>query len=47
MDLAFKMTELWQSVLVIDGALFLAGLIVGAIHGRFLVVLAEKEQAEV
>ena len=44
MDLAFKMTEVWQSVLVVGGALLLAGIIVGAIHGRFLVVLAgEKE----
>ncbi len=40
MDLAFKMTEVWQSVLVIGGALLVAGIIVGAIHGRFLVVLA-------
>ena len=40
MDLAFKMTAVWQSVLVIGGALLAAGAIVGAIHGRFLVVLA-------
>jgi hypothetical protein len=46
MDLAFKMTEIWQSALVIAGALFLAGMIVGAIHGRFLMVLAEKDQAD-
>jgi hypothetical protein len=39
-DLAFKMTVLWQSVLVVAGALLLAGAIVGTIHGRFLVVLA-------
>jgi hypothetical protein len=40
MDLAFKVTDVWQSVLVIGGALLVAGIIVGAIHGRFLVVLA-------
>jgi hypothetical protein len=40
MDLAFKMAEIWQSVLVIGVALLVAGLIVGAIHGRFLVALA-------
>jgi hypothetical protein len=40
MDLAFKMTEIWQSVLVIGGAILVAGIFVGAIHGRFMVVLA-------
>jgi hypothetical protein len=45
MDLAFKMSASWQSMLVIGGALLIAGLIVGAIHGRFLVVIAgEGEQ---
>jgi hypothetical protein len=43
MDLAFKMAEVWQSVLVIGGALLTAGIVVGAIHGRFLVFLAEKD----
>jgi hypothetical protein len=42
MDLAFKMAAVWQSVLVIAGALFAAGAIVGAIHGRFLVALKTK-----
>jgi len=41
MDLAFKMAEVWQAVLVAGGALLAAGILVGAIHGRFLVTLAE------
>jgi hypothetical protein len=40
-DLAFKMNQAWQSVLVVGGALLVAGMLVGAIHGRFLVALAE------
>lgn len=40
-DLAFKVTDIWQTVLIIGAALLAAGAIVGAIHGRFLVVLAE------
>jgi hypothetical protein len=40
-DLAFKMTQAWQSVLVVGGALFVAGTLVGAIHGRFLMALVE------
>ena len=43
MDLAFKMTEAWQSVLIIGGAILAAGIIVGAIHGRFLVILAGEK----
>ena len=39
-DLAFKMSALWQSVLVMAGTLFVAGAVVGSIHGRFLVKLA-------
>ncbi len=46
MDIAFKMSEAWQLVLVILGTLLAAGLFVGAIHGRFLVVLAGKRQAD-
>jgi len=42
MDIAFKQSEFWQSVLVVGGAILMAGLIVGAIHGRFLVILAEE-----
>ena len=46
MDLAFKMTAVWQSVLVVAAALLVAGLVVGAIHGTFLVALAgEREKA--
>lgn len=43
MDIAFKQIEVWQSILVVGGTILLAGLIVGAIHGRFLVMLVEKE----
>lgn len=43
MDLAFKMIEAWQSVLVVAGALLVAGICVGAIHGRFLMVLSKKK----
>lgn len=45
MDLAFKMTELWQTVLVIGGALLSAGIAVGAIHGRFLLILVPEKAA--
>jgi hypothetical protein len=38
-DSAFKMTEAWQSVLVVGGALLAAGALVGAIHGQFLMAL--------
>ena len=41
-DLAFKLPALWQSVLVTAGTLFVAGAVVGAIHGLFLIRLAEK-----
>lgn len=41
-DIAFEMTELWQSVLVMVGTLFASGLIVGGIHGLFLVRLADQ-----
>jgi hypothetical protein len=47
MDLGFEMAEVWQSVLVVAGALLAAGLIVGGIHGRFLVMLAGEGQASV
>ncbi len=43
MDLAFKQGQLWQSVLVIAGAILVAGLVVGAIHGRFLVMMTGEE----
>jgi hypothetical protein len=41
-DLAFEMSALWQSVLVMAGTLFVSGAVVGAIHGRFLVSLAKE-----
>jgi hypothetical protein len=47
MDLAFKMTEIWQSVLVVAGALLIAGIFVGAIHGRFLMFFLEKGEDNV
>lgn len=43
-DLAFKMSEVWQSVLLMAGILFLAGATVGAIEGWFLVRMAEDIQ---
>jgi hypothetical protein len=46
MDLAFKTTETWQLVLVVLGTLLVAGIIVGAIHGRFLVILSGKREAD-
>jgi hypothetical protein len=42
-DMAFKMSAIWQSVLLMAGTLFVAGAIVGGIHGLFLVKLAEQE----
>ncbi|MGZ9167208.1 MAG: hypothetical protein ACXW4U_18715 [Anaerolineales bacterium] len=41
-NLAFEMPALWQSVLVMAGTLFTAGAVVGAIHGLFLMRLADK-----
>jgi hypothetical protein len=41
--MAFKMSAIWQSVLLMAGTLFVAGAIVGGIHGLFLVRLAEQE----
>ena len=43
-DLAFKMTALWQSVLVMAVMLFAAGAVVGWIHGLFLVRLANQNK---
>jgi hypothetical protein len=42
-DMAFKLSAIWQSVLLMAGTLFVAGTIVGGIHGLFLVRLAEQE----
>jgi magnesium-transporting ATPase (P-type) len=41
-DLAFKMSALWQSVLLMAVTLLLAGAIVGVIHGWFLVSLTKE-----
>lgn len=42
-DMAFKMSAVWHSVLLMVVTLFLTGGIVGGIHGLFLVRLAEQE----
>ena len=41
MDLAFRMPELWQRVAVVAAGLLIAGAVVGIVHGRALVSLAE------
>lgn len=43
-DLAFKLSEVWQSLLLMAGILLMAGAVVGAIHGWFLVGLADNNQ---
>lgn len=40
LDLAFQQSTLWQTGLVIGATLLAAGVAVGTIHGRFLVILA-------
>jgi magnesium-transporting ATPase (P-type) len=42
-DLAFKMTAIWQSVLLMTGVLFVTGALVGAIEGAFLVRMADEK----
>jgi hypothetical protein len=42
-DMAFKLSAIWQSVLLMVVTLFIAGAIVGGVHGLFLVRLAEQE----
>ena len=44
MDVAFNLAAMWQSVLVVAGSLFIAGAVVGAIHGAFLVRLAKVDK---
>jgi magnesium-transporting ATPase (P-type) len=44
-DLAFKLPVIWQSVLVMAVSLLAAGAVVGAVHGAFLVRLAEADRA--
>jgi ABC-type antimicrobial peptide transport system permease subunit len=41
MDWAFRMPALWESALVVAAGLFIAGAIVGAVHGRFLLLLTD------
>lgn len=41
-DMAFKMTAIWQSVAVMAGSLIVAGAVVGAVHGAFLVRLSKN-----
>jgi len=43
-DMAFKMSALWQSILLMAGTLFLAGAVVGGIHGLFLIRLVENKK---
>ena len=45
MDVAFKMPETWQAVGIVGAALLVAGASVGAIHGRFLVILEREKIA--
>jgi hypothetical protein len=40
-DLAFKLPAVWQSVLLMAGTLFVAGAVVGGIHGLFLIRFKE------
>ena len=42
-DMAFKMSAIWQSVLLMIVTLFIAGAVVGGIHGLFLMRLANQE----
>jgi magnesium-transporting ATPase (P-type) len=42
-DLAFKLSAVWQAVLLMAAILFIAGAIVGGIHGMFLVRLTDQE----
>ncbi len=45
-DMAFKMSELWQSIVLMAGTLFVAGAVVGSIHGLFLVKLTDQNRTE-
>jgi hypothetical protein len=42
-DLAFKLPALWQSVLLMAGILLMAGVIVGTVHGWFLMKMVPEE----
>jgi hypothetical protein len=41
-DMAFKLPALWQSVLLMAATLFVAGAVVGGIHGLFLIRFKER-----
>jgi hypothetical protein len=43
-DLAFTMSALWQSVLFMAVTLFVAGAVVGGVHGLFLIRLVDINQ---
>ena len=43
-DMAFKMPALWQSVLLMAVTLFVAGAVVGGIHGLFLIRMVDLSQ---
>jgi hypothetical protein len=43
-DMAFKMSALWQSILLMAGTLFIAGAVVGGVHGLFLIRLVENKK---
>jgi hypothetical protein len=42
-DLAFKVSQLWLSVLIATSGILAAGLVAGAIQARFLVQIAESQ----
>jgi len=44
---AQKQSHLWQSALVMSASLLAAGVVVGAIHGAFLVRLASQNQTKI
>lgn len=46
-DFAFKMTELWQQVIVMGAVLLGTGTIVGAIQGKFLLEMANERRESV
>lgn len=42
-DMAFRLPEVWQSVMLMAAALFTTGAVVGAIHGLFLIRLVDND----
>ena len=42
-DLAFRLSALWQSALLMAGVLLLAGAVVGTVHGWFLMKMVPEE----